>query len=446
MNAGAPATGPRRICRGYGDAARRRVRRSAAITGIGLLTPLGSDAGETFEALCGGRSGLCRPPAEHPVAGVLPVVGLAPPVAPTSVLPPTEARMVDRFVVLAIAAADAALADAGLRVGEDVDPTRVAVVLGNGFGGLTSFESQVLGYHSRGRTAVHPYLLGGMLPNMAAARLAIKYGIQGFTSTIATACASGAYAVAEALRLVRDGLADVVVCGGSEAPLLPTIATSFRNARALARDWDDPIDASRPFDRRRDGFVLAEGAGVLVVERLDHADARGAAGYADLVGWGTTTDAHHPTTPRADGAGAAESMCLALADAGLDVTDIGYLNAHATGTKLGDAAEARAIRQVFGSHMPAVSSTKGATGHLLAGAGAVEAAVTAMALNRGLLPPTLNLDDPDPDCELDHVRKTARSTTIDAALSSSFAFGGHNTSLLLARASTRVRRDPTGGQ
>src|SRR5690606_36902208 len=309
VNAGAPAPGPRRICRGYGDAARRRVRRSAAITGIGLLTPLGGDAGETFEALCGGRSGLCRPPAEHPMAGVLPVVGLAPPVAPTSVLPPTEARMVDRFVVLAIAAADAALADAGLRVGEDVDPTRVAVVLGNGFGGLTSFESQVLGYHSRGRTAVHPYLLGGMLPNMAAARLAIKYGIQGFTSTIATACASGAYAAAEALRLVRDGLADVVVCGGSEAPLLPTIATSFRNARALARDWDDPIDASRPFDRRRDGFVLAEGAGVLVVERLDHADARGAAGYADLVGWGTTTDAHHPTTPRADGAGAAASTC-----------------------------------------------------------------------------------------------------------------------------------------
>ena len=446
MNAGAPAAGSRRICRGYGDAARRRARRSAAVTGIGLLTPLGGDAGETFEGLCAGRSGLGQPPAEHPVAGVLSVAGLAPPVEPTSVLPPTEARMVDRFVVLAIAAADAALADAGLRVGEDVDPSRIAVVLGNGFGGLTIFESQVLGYHTRGRTAVHPYLLGGMLPNMGAARLAIKYGIRGFTSTVATACSSGAYAVAEALRLVREGLADVVVCGGSEAPLLPTIATTFRNARALAGDWEDPADASRPFDRRRDGFVLAEGAGALVVERLDHADARGAAGYADLVGWGTSTDAHHPTTPRPDGAGAAESMCLALADAGLEPADVGYVNAHATGTKLGDAAEAQAIREVFDAHAPAVSSTKGATGHLLAGAGAVETAVTAMALTRGQLPPTLNLDDPDPDCELDHVRKTARTTTVEAALSSSFAFGGHNTSLLLTRASTRVRRDPTGGQ
>jgi len=445
VNAGAPATGSRPICRGYGEAARRRARRSAAVTGIGLLTPLGG-ATETFEALCAGRSGLGRPPAEHPVAGVIPVAGLAPPVDPTSVLPPTEARMVDRFVVLAIAAADAALADAGLRVGEDVDPARAAVVLGNGFGGLTIFESQVLGYHERGRTAVHPYLLGGMLPNMGAARLAIKYGIRGFTSTVATACSSGAYAVAEALRLIRDGLADVVVCGGSEAPLLPTIATTFRNARALAGDWADPADASRPFDRRRDGFVLAEGAGVLVVERRDHADARGAAGYADLVGWGTSTDAHHPTTPRPDGAGAAESMCLALADAGLDAADVGYVNAHATGTKLGDTAEARAIRDVFGAHAPAVSSTKGATGHLLAGAGAVEAAVTAMALTTGLLPPTLNLDDPDPDCELDHVRKTARHTIVDAVLSSSFAFGGHNTSLLLTRASTRARRDPTGGQ
>jgi 3-oxoacyl-[acyl-carrier-protein] synthase II len=439
------AVGPRQLCRGYGGAAGRAARKGAAVTGIGLVTPLGRHAGETFDALCAGGSGLCQPPDGHPVAGIVPVAGIAPPVEPTSVLPPTEARLVDRFVVLAIAAADAALADAGITLGQDADPARTAVVLGNGFGGLATFEAQVLAYHRRGHTAVHPYLLGGMLPNMAAARIAIKHGIRGFSSTIATACSSGAYAVAEALRLIRDDLADVVVCGGVEAPLLPTIATTFRNARALASGWDDPTDASRPFDRRRNGFVLGEGAGVLVLERPEHADGRGQPGYADVVGWGVATDAHHPTTPRPDGAGAAESMALALADAGIEPAEVGYVNAHATGTKLGDAAEARAIRTVFGPHAPAVSATKAATGHLLAGAGAVEAAVTALALSSGLLPPTRNLDDPDPDCELDHVRKAARHAIVDTALSSSFAFGGHNLSLLLARTSTRTQR-PTGGE
>lgn len=432
------------VCRGYGQTPGRRARDHATVTGIGLLTPLGSGAGESFDALCAGRSGLRRPHDAHPVAEILPVAGFAPAVDPAGVLPPTEARIVDRFVTLALAAADAALTDAGVVVGRDVDPARAAVVLGNGFGGLTTFEAQVRAYHERGHTAVHPYLLGGMLPNMAAARVAIKHGIRGFSSTITTACSSGAYAVAEALRLIRDDLADLVVCGGGEAPLLPTIATTFRNARALAGGWDDPTDASRPFDRRRNGFVLSEGAGVLVVERAGHADGRGTAGYADLVGWGVATDAHHPTTPRPDGAGAAESMALALADAGVEPDQVAYLNAHATGTKLGDSAEAAAVRSVFGPGGPAVSSTKGATGHLLAGAGAVEAAFTALAVSRGLLPPTINLDDPDPECELDHVRKAARRATVEFALSSSFAFGGHNISLLLARASTRAQRQLGG--
>jgi 3-oxoacyl-[acyl-carrier-protein] synthase II len=439
---GRAGVGSRSVCRGYRGASGRKARDPATVTGIGLLTPLGSGAGETFDALCAGRCGLRQPRDDHPVAGILPVAGFAPAVDPAGVLPPTEARMVDRFVVLTMAAADAALADAGIVVGRDVDPGRAAVVVGNGFGGLTTFEAQVQAYQRRGHTAVHPYLLGGMLPNMAAARVAIKHGIGGFSSTVATACSSGAYAVAEALRLIRDGLADLVVCGGAEAPLLATIATTFRNARALAGGWEDPADASRPFDRRRNGFVLSEGAGALVVERAEHADARGAAGYADLAGWGAATDAHHPTTPRPDGAGAAESMVLALADAGVEPDQVTYLNAHATGTKLGDAAEARAVRSVFGPHGPAVSSTKGATGHLLAGAGAVEAALTALAVGRGLLPPTLNLDDPDPECELDHVRKAARRATVEIALSSSFAFGGHNISLLLARASTRAQRQP----
>jgi 3-oxoacyl-[acyl-carrier-protein] synthase II len=413
----------------------------ATVTGIGVVTPVGATVSTFFEALCAGRSGLRRPPDDHPLAGIVPVAGFAPEIDPVRVLPPTEARWIDRFVVMAVVAADAALTDAGIEVGRDVDPARTAVVIANSFGGMTLFEGQAIARHQRGRTAVTPYLLGGMLPNMATAWITIQHGVRGFSSAISTACASGGYAVAEALRLVRDGLADVVVCGGTDAPLLPTVATTFHNARALARDWpDDPTAASRPFDRRRSGFVLGEGAGVLVVERREHADARGGAGYADVIGWGVASDAHHVTMPRPDGSGAAASMRLALVDAGVAPAEVGYVNAHATGTKLGDVAEARAIRSVFDGHAPAVSSVKGVTGHLLAAAGAVEVAATALAVSGGLLPPTHNLDDPDPECELDHVRKTARRVAVDAALSSSFAFGGQNVSLLLAPPGTRARR------
>jgi 3-oxoacyl-[acyl-carrier-protein] synthase II len=412
------------------------ARHRAAVTGIGLLTPLGADAAGFFDAVCAGRSGLRRPADTHPVFGILDAAGFAPDVDPATVLPPVEARRVDRFVVLAMAAADAALADAGIVVGQDADPARTAVVLANAFGGLGMFEAEALAREARGHTAVSPYLLAGMLPNMATARIAIKHGVRGYSSTISTACASGGYAVAEALRLVRDGLADVVVCGGAEAPLLATAATTFRNSRALAGGWADPAEASRPFDRRRNGFVLGEGAGVLVVERAEHAAARGRPAYAEVAGWGVATDAYHPTAPRTDGTGAATAMRLALADAGLAPAEVGYVNAHGTGTKRGDAAEARAIRAVFGAHPPAVSSVKGVTGHLLAAAGAVEAAATALALRHGVLPPTHNLDDPDPECDLDHVRKAPREAAAGVALSNSFAFGGHNVSLALAHPSS----------
>jgi 3-oxoacyl-[acyl-carrier-protein] synthase II len=418
---------------------------AATITGIGLVTSLARDVTGFFDRLCEGQSGLSRPPAGHPVAGIVEAAGIVtPPVDPKSVLPPTEARCVDPFVAMAMAAADAALADAGIVVGRDADPVRTAVVVANSTGGVTLFEAQVLARHVRGRTAVSPVLLPGMLPNMATARIAIKHGIRGFSSTIATACASGAYAVAEALRLIREDRADVVLCGGGDAPLLPTIATAFANARALATGWADPGQASRPFDRRRNGFVLSEGAGVLVVERSGHADGRRVAGYADILGWGVSTDAYHPTMPAPDGTGAATSMRLALADAGIGPSDIGYVNAHGTGTKLGDRAEAEAINVVFRQHPPAVSSTKAITGHLLASAGAVEAAATAIAICRGVLPPTHNLDEPD--CELDHIRKAPRERAISAAMSNSFAFGGHNISLVLGRAATGARRpEPPAG-
>ena len=416
------------------------ARPGAVVTGMGLVTPVGRKPAEFFDALTAGHSGIRALPEGHPAHGWLEAAGLAPAIAGREVLPPTEARCVDRFVLLALAAADDALADAGLVVGRDVDPRRVAVVLATGGGGLETFEQQSHKRLDRGRPGVSPYLLPGMLSNMAAARIAIKHGIRGYSSAVVTACAAGAQAVAEGLRLIRAGDADVVVCGGSESSLHPTIAAAFTNARALAHGWEDPTRSSRPFDGSRNGFVLGEGSAVLVLERTAHADARGAAGYADLIGWGASTDAHHPTMPRPDGEGAADSMRSALANAGLAAADIGYVNAHGTGTRLGDVAETAALRAVFGDDQPAVSSTKGSTGHLLGAAGAVEAAVTVLAVARGLLPPTVNLDSPDPACDLDHVRGAARSAPVGAALSNAFAFGGHNLSLIFGPASTRVRK------
>ncbi|GHH75622.1 3-oxoacyl-[acyl-carrier-protein] synthase 2 [Kitasatospora indigofera] len=413
-----------------------RARPGAVITGIGLVTPVGRKPAEVFEALAAGRSGIRALPEGHAAHGWLEAAGTAPAINGREVLPPTETRCVDRFVLLALAAADDALADAGLVVGRDADPRRVAVVLATGGGGLETFEQQSHKRLERGRPGVSPYLLPGMLSNMAAARIAIKHGVRGYSSAVVTACAAGAQAVAEGLRLIRAGDADVVVCGGSESSLHPTIAAAFTNARALAHGWEDPERSSRPFDGSRNGFVLGEGSAVLVLERTAHADARGAAGYADLIGWGASTDAHHPTMPRPDGEGAADSMRSALANAGLAPADIGYVNAHGTGTRLGDLAEATALRTVFGDDQPAVSSTKGSTGHLLGAAGAVEAAVTALAVARGLLPPTANLESPDPGCDLDHVRGRARAVPLRAALSNAFAFGGHNISLIFGPPST----------
>jgi len=388
--------------------------RHAAVTGIGLVTSVGSTGTAVFDAMCEGRSGLSRPAD-----------------GPASVLPAPETRVVDRYIVMALKAAEYALADAGIEVGRDVDPYRIAIIL-SGTGGLATLDAQAVLRSQKGRLGVSPYLLPGMLPNMGAARVAMKYGIRGFSSSVGTACAAGAQSIGEGLRLLRAGEADVVVCGCSEAPLFPTLADTFGNARALARGWADPTEASRPFDRRRNGLVLGEGAGVFVLERPEHAEARRAARYADLNGWGATNDAHHPTTPRPDGSAAAACMSRAITDAGLEPADIGYVNAHGTSTKLGDVAESTAIRAVFDGWSPPVSSTKGVTGHMLGASGVVEAAVSVQALLRELLPPTHNLDEPDPACDLDHLCKP-RPAQVRHVLSNSFGFGGHNVSLVFGR-------------
>ncbi|NBE79754.1 beta-ketoacyl-[acyl-carrier-protein] synthase family protein [Micromonospora rubida] len=418
---------------------------TAVITGMGLFTPVGRGVAETFDALLTGRSGLTRPADDHPARESLEVAGLLPDIDPRTVASGPETRVLDRIVVLALLAAADALADAGIEVGRDVDPGRIGVIVG-GVGGMSTLESQVLARAARGRAAVSPYLLTGILPNMPAARIAIAHGIRGYSSSVGTACASGAQAVADAVRLIRAGEADVVVCGASEAPLFPTFADTFGNARALARGWADPAEASRPFDARRNGFVLAEGAALLVLERAEHAAARGVTGYAEVAGYGANTDAYHPTAPRPDGSGAAECMRRALAGGGVTAGDIGYVNAHGTATKLGDIAETAALTAVFGDGGVPVSSTKALTGHLLGASGVLEAAATALALGRGLLPPTWNLDDPDPACPADHISKEPRAAAPEHALTNSFGFGGQNVSLLLRRSTGAGARAAAPGR
>ncbi|TDW17035.1 beta-ketoacyl-[acyl-carrier-protein] synthase family protein [Kribbella kalugense] len=411
---------------------------TVTITGMGLLTPVGRGPREVYDALLHGRSGIVKPPADHPIANSIELAGILPPIDAGTIAKGPDGKVMDRTVILAQLVAEDALADAGLIVGENVDPDRVGVIVG-GVGGMAMLEQQVLARAERGRAAVSPYLLTGILPNMPAARIAIRFGLRGYTSAVGTACASGAQAIADGVRLIRSGEVDVVLCGASEAPLFPTFAETFANARALARGWDDPAEASRPFDLRRNGFVLSEGAALLVLESAAHAAARGAGGYADVVGYGVNSDAHHPTAPRPDGVGAAK--CMQLAMRAIDPSQVGYVNAHGTSTKLGDVAESVAIGRAFGDHRPAVSSTKALTGHMLGTSGVVEAVAAVGAITSGLVPPTYHLDDPDPACPLDHVRKEPREVRLEYALSNSFGFGGQNVSLLLGAASTPTGRD-----
>jgi 3-oxoacyl-[acyl-carrier-protein] synthase II len=413
---------------------------NATITGIGLMTPVGRSAPEAYDALLHGRSGIVKPPPDHPIANSIELAGILPDFDAGDLAKGPDGKVMDRTVILAQLVAADALADAGLIVGDTVDPERIGVIVG-GVGGMATLEQQVLSRAERGRAAVSPYLLTGILPNMPAARVAIRYGIRGYTSSVGTACASGAQAIADAVRLIRSGEADVVLCGASEAPLFPTFAETFANARALARGWEDPAEASRPFDVRRNGFVLSEGAALLVLESTEHAVARGARGYADVAGYGVNSDAHHPTAPRPDGLGAAACMRQAMRSAGVRPEQVGYVNAHGTSTKLGDVAESVAIGLAFGDHQPAVSSTKALTGHMLGTSGVVEAVAAVGAITTGLLPPTYHLDDPDPACPLDHVRKEPREVRLEYALSNSFGFGGQNVSLLLGAASTPDRRE-----
>jgi 3-oxoacyl-[acyl-carrier-protein] synthase II len=419
--------------------------RRVVVTGLGCVTPLGGDVPSTWEAAAAGRSGI-RPLTRFDASG-FPVrfAGEAPEKLALPDLPAAELRRLDRVIVLALAAAREAVRDAGLAA-EGRAGDRVGVAIGSGIGGLGTLERNFHVLEARGPARVSPFTIPMSIANMAAGYVAIAFGLRGPNLCHVSACASGTHAVGEAARTIERGEADVMLAGGSESAITPLGMAAFASMRALSVRNDDPRSASRPFDRGRDGFVMGEGAAVLVLEEEDHARARGACTRAAVLGYGRTADARYVAAPSEDAEGAQRCMRLALEDAGVDPSAVDCANAHATGTPAGDVSEARALRAVFGAHadrLP-VSATKSMTGHLLGAAGAVEALLCVRALETGILPPTINLDDPDPECDLDHVANEARRVACGVALSNSFGFGGTNGTLVLGREEARPRASRRG--
>jgi len=408
------------------------------VTGMGLVTPLGRGADAVFDALAAGRSGI-GPVTRFDATGQRSrIAAEVKDFDPSGILAPAEIRSYDRFQQFAIVAAVDAATDAGLGAGPLGD--RAGVWLGVGIGGIESIERNHEALVEKGPRRVSPYFIPAAIANLGPSLVSMRLGARGPCIATVTACASGAHAIGEALWAIRSGRIDVAIAGGAEAAVTPLTFAGFAAMRALSERNDEPDKASRPFDRGRDGFVIGEGAGILVLESADHAARRGARIRGTLAGYGASADAHHITQPDPDASGMGRAMTAALEDARIEPTDVGYVNAHATSTPLGDRLEAKAIRDVFGSRPPPVSSTKSAVGHLLGAAGAVEAAVTLMALARGVLPPTLNQQDPDPEIDLDVVPNEARPWNGRFAVSNAFGFGGTNASLLFGRAAGREAR------
>jgi 3-oxoacyl-[acyl-carrier-protein] synthase II len=404
------------------------------VTGLGCVTPLGGDVASTWAAAVSGVSGIG--PITRFDASTFPVriAGEVRAAVDPGDLPAKEIRRLDRFALFALAAAREAWADAGLEGGA-LDRDRAGVAVGSGIGGLTTITDGYRALLESGPRRVSPFAIPMAIGNMASGLVSIRHGLRGPNLCHVSACSTGAHSIGEAARLIERGDADLMVAGGTEAPLTEFGVAGFAAMRALSTRSDDPERASRPFDRGRDGFVMGEGAGVLVLESLEHARARGARIRAELAGYAATADASHMTLPDDAGLGAQRCMRLALADAELSPQAVDYINAHATSTPAGDPTEARAIRAVFGAHAQSlpVSATKSMTGHLLGAAGAVEALLCIRALETSLLPPTINLDDPDPNCALDHIVGKARHAAARVALSNSFGFGGTNASLAFTR-------------
>ncbi|MDT8450409.1 MAG: beta-ketoacyl-ACP synthase II [Wenzhouxiangellaceae bacterium] len=409
--------------------------RRVVVTGLGCVSPVGNDVAAAWDSIVNGRSGIGPLTEVEPEKFACRIAGEVRDFDASQYVAPKDVRKTDPFIHYGMAAAVQAIEDAGLPE-TPADPTRYGVAIGSGIGGIKTIEDTYQTYVDSGPRRVSPFFIPGCIINMAAGHVSIRYGYQGPNISIVTACTTGTHNIGDAARLIAYGDADVMVAGGTEFGTTPTAMGGFCAARALSTRNDDPEAASRPWDKGRDGFVLGNGAGIIVLEELEHARKRGATIYAEVAGYGMSGDAHHITSPPEGGDGAARCMSAAIRDAGLDPAEVGYVNAHGTSTQLGDRAELQGVRQAFGDHAGKlmVSSTKSMTGHLLGAAGGVEAIFTVLALHHGVIPPTINLDEPDEACrDIDLVPGEARETRVDVAISNSFGFGGTNGTVLFRR-------------
>jgi 3-oxoacyl-[acyl-carrier-protein] synthase II len=400
------------------------------VTGLAAITPIGNTLAEYWQGLISGQNGIGAITLFDASRHACRIAGEVKGFDPEAYMDRKDAKRMDRFAQFAVAASQQAIAHSGLVI-NDLNAPDVGVIIGTGIGGLKVLEDQQEIYLTRGPDRCSPFMIPMMIANMAAGLTAIHTGAKGPNSCTVTACAAGSNAIGDAFRLVQRGYAKAMICGGTEAAVTPLSVAGFAACRALTSRNDDPAHASRPFDRDRDGFVLGEGVGVLILEELEHAQARGATIYAEMVGYGMTCDAYHMTSPVPGGAGAARAIELCLKDAGLTPNQISYINAHGTSTGANDPTETAAIKKALGNnaYQIAISSTKSMTGHLLGGSGGIEAVATTMAVANDRVPPTINLDNPDPECDLDYVPHTSRAKTVEVALSNSFGFGGHNVTL-----------------
>jgi len=411
------------------------MKHRVVVTGMGAITPLGSDINTLWNNLIDGKSGVSNvtlfDASELPTKIAAEVKDFN----PEDYIDRREARRMDRFVQFGVAASMRALEDAQITIGTNVDAERTGVIVGSGIGGLGTWEDQHTILLEKGPKRVSPFFIPMMIANMASGHISMLTGAKGPNTTVVTACATGSNAIGDSFRIIERGDADVMICGGAEATVRMVGMAGFCALRAMSTRNDEPERASRPFDVDRDGFVMGEGSGVLILESLEHALQRGARIYAEVIGYGMSADAHHMTDPAPGGEGAVRCMRTAIKDAGIELQDIDYINAHGTSTPVGDKSEIAAIKTVFGDYAPQVkvSSTKSMTGHLLGAAGGIEAIISALTIQHGMIPPTINVDSQDPECDLDVVPNVARQVEVRTAMSNSFGFGGHNATLILRR-------------
>lgn len=409
-------------------------KRRVVVTGVGLITPLGTGTEKSWENLLDGRSGIRKITQFDATHFPCRVAGEVPDFEINQFIEIKEQKKMDRFIHFAFAAAKMAVEDSGLKITKD-NADRIGVLVGSGIGGLSAIEH----YHTilleKGPKRISPFFIPMLIINLAAGQISIHFGAKGPNSAVATACASGTHSIGDAFKIIKRGEADAMISGGTEAVITPLAVGGFSSMKALSTRNNEPEKASRPFDRDRDGFVMGEGAGIMVLEDMEHALSRGAKIYAEITGYGMTGDAYHITSPPPEGEGAARCMRASLKDANIHPEEIEYINAHGTSTKYGDELETQAIKSVFGKHAYkfAVSSTKSMTGHLLGAAGGVEGVICALSIFNKIIPPTINLENPDPECDLDYVPDKARAMDINMAMSNSFGFGGTNACIIFKR-------------